>query len=93
MKIPGLYNKPFHGVEWRIYCTVLEDINGEHCDDTIAFWNKIQDHTSQLSLITRRYLSISVNSVDAERSFRANKNVVNNKCHSVTDDNTNYLVG
>ena len=58
----------------------------------IDFWNEIQDRTPQLSLITGRYLSIPVNSVDAESSFNAYKNVVNVKRHSLTDNNTKYLV-
>jgi len=40
----------------------------------------------------RSYLSIPVNSVDAELSFRAYKNVFNDKRQSLTDDNTVYLV-
>ena len=76
-----------------MYCTVVEELSGEHCDKLIAFWNGIQNLTPQLSLIAGSYLGIPVNLVDAWSSFRAYKNVVNNKRHSVTDDNTKYLDG
>ena len=59
----------------------------------IALWNGIQDRTPQLSLIAGRYPSITVNYVDAKRSFSAYKNVINDKRHSLIDDNTKYLVG
>ena len=51
MIIQGLYHTPFLAAEWMTYCTVVEELNEEHCDDVIALWNGIQDRTPLQSRI------------------------------------------
>jgi uncharacterized phage-associated protein len=92
-EIPGFSHTPLLAAEWLTYRTVVEELHNEPCDDVLAFWHGMHERTPQLALIAERYLCIPVNSVDAERSFSAYKNVVSDKRHNLTDTSTKHLVG
>jgi hAT family C-terminal dimerisation region len=70
----------------------VTDLNGEECTDVLAFWQGMRDRVPQLAEIASRYLSIPVNSVDAERSFSVYNNVVSDKRHNLSDESTKMLV-
>ena len=53
----------------------------------------MQDRTPTLTKLASHYLCVPVNSVDAERSFSVYNNVVTDKRHNLTDENTAMLVG
>jgi len=60
--------------------------------DVLLFWRGMRERTPQLADIACRYLSVPVNSVDAERSFSAYNIVLSDKRHNLSDDSTKMLV-
>jgi len=53
----------------------------------------MRTRTHALADIALTYLSIQTNSVDAERSFRVHDNIILDKRHKLTDENTKKLCG
>ena len=88
--IPGL------GVQlqaqWDLYHTAVQELCGEPVGD-LSFWCGMRTRTPALADIALTYLSIPTNSVDAERSFSAYNNVLTDKRHNLTDENTKRLCG
>ena len=58
----------------------------------LLFWYGMKERTPHLAEIASRYLSVPINSVDAERSFSAYSNVISDKRHNLHDANTKMLV-
>lgn len=67
-------------------------MRGETCIDILAFWQGMRARVPKLSDLALQYLSIPVNSVDAERSFSAYNNIVSDKRHNLSDANTKMLL-
>ena len=59
----------------------------------IRFWKGMSERIPDLAKIALEFVFVSVNSVDAERSFSVYKNVVSDKCHNLSDRSTAILVG
>jgi len=53
---------------------------------------KLQDEIQKLGKLALNYLSVLINSVDAERSFSAYNNIVTDKQHHLSDTSTRMLV-
>jgi hypothetical protein len=89
--IPGL------GVQlqaqWDLYHTAVQELRGEPVGDVLSFWCGMRTRTPALADIALTYLSIPTNSVDAERSFSVYNNVITDKRHNLTDENTKRLCG
>ena len=91
--IPGLAvdETPSLLAEWDIYNTAVLDLHGEVPIDLHGFWISTKSHTPRLANIALKYLALPVNSVDVERSFSVYNNVVSDKRHSLTLENTKML--
>ena len=79
--------------EYDMYNTAVLDLNGEAPSDIRAFWAGMRTCMPNLASIALKYPSIPLNSVDLERSFNAYNNVVTDKRHNNTLNNTWMLVG
>lgn len=90
--IPGLSNADDITAEWIVYRKAVDDLDGEGVGDVLGFWHAMRSRTPELSAIATRYLSVPINSVDAERSFSAYNNVVSDKRHNLSEASTEMLV-
>jgi len=90
--IPGLDNTAAITAEWRMYRSAVENLQGEESADVLRFWHAMKNQTPELANIAMRYLSMPVNSVDAERSFSAYNNIVTDKRHNLSESSTEMLV-
>ena len=94
--IPGLISSSDIKVQWSLYeDTVFGRQGKEPVEDILAFWHTMKQQTPELAEIALKYLSVPINSVDAERSFSAYNNVVSDKRHNLSDESTKIkmLVG
>ena len=90
--IPGLSNTASIAAEWIVYRKAVNDLQGEEVSDILGFWQAMKSRTPELGAIATRYLSVPINSVDAERSFSTYNNVVSDKRHNLSEASTKVLV-
>ena len=79
--------------EWNSYVKSVQDMHDEKIDDVLAYWHGMAAQVPNLASIAMNYLSMPVNSVDAERSFSVYNNVITDKRHNLSDENTKMFVG
>uniref|UniRef100_H3A7R8 HAT C-terminal dimerisation domain-containing protein n=1 Tax=Latimeria chalumnae TaxID=7897 RepID=H3A7R8_LATCH len=70
--------------EYRAY---LETVYKMQCENVYQFWRTLETRFPTLAVIAIRCLMVPVNSVDAERSFSAYKNVLQDDWRSIKASN------
>lgn len=90
--------------EWRVYLKSAQELKYSDRDlapskqenpgvdfDVLAFWAGMEQLTPTLSYIALKYLSMPINSVDAEKSFsHATVISVSHKRHSLSKESTKH---
>ncbi|XP_064467665.1 uncharacterized protein LOC135378539 [Ornithodoros turicata] len=106
--IPGLADHSSSlSAEWQLYLKTASDLKASDrplstflskegdCTtdfDVLGFWVGMKALTPILSCIALRYLSVPINSVDAERSFSQYSDIVSKKRHGLTEECTKHLL-
>ena len=91
--IPGLKATSAMVVQWKKYEKSVRALQGEVCPDIFKFCQEMLLSTPDLAKIDSEYLFVPVNSVYTEHSFSTYKNVVSDKRHNLSAENTAMLVG
>lgn len=91
--------------EWQVYLKSAQDLKSSDRDlapflskqekpgedfDVLAFWAGMEHLTPTLSSIALKYLSVPINSVDAEKSFSRYGDIVPHKRHSLGEESTKH---
>nr|XP_037275711.1 uncharacterized protein LOC119168410 [Rhipicephalus microplus] len=91
--------------EWQIYLKTAQELktsdrglapfvskqqNPGADFDILAFWAGMEQLTPTISSIPLKYLAISINSVDAERSFSHYGDIVSHNRHSLSEESTKH---
>lgn len=104
--VPGLGEESLAlAAEWEVYLKSAQDLKSSDKDlapflskqqnpgedfDVLAFWAGMEHLTPTLSAIALKYLSVPINSVDAERSFSRYGDIVSHKRHSLGEESTKH---
>uniref|UniRef100_H3BC62 HAT C-terminal dimerisation domain-containing protein n=1 Tax=Latimeria chalumnae TaxID=7897 RepID=H3BC62_LATCH len=76
-----------NSVAQREYRAYLETVHEMQCENVYQFWRTLETRFPTLAVIAIRCLMVPVNSVDAERSFSAYKNVLRDDRCSIKASN------
>ncbi|XP_029838776.2 uncharacterized protein LOC115322563 [Ixodes scapularis] len=104
--VPGLGEDSLAlAAEWQVYLKSAQELKSSDRDlapflskqekpgedfDVLAFWAGMEPLTPTLSSIALKYLSMPINSVDAERSFSRYGDIVSHKRHSLSEESTKH---
>uniref|UniRef100_H3AWL3 HAT C-terminal dimerisation domain-containing protein n=1 Tax=Latimeria chalumnae TaxID=7897 RepID=H3AWL3_LATCH len=76
-----------NSVTQREYRAYLETVYEMQCENVYQFWRTLETRFPTLAVIAIQCLTVPVNSVDAERSFSAYKNVLRDDRRSIKASN------